>query len=204
MPIAMAAAMGNWWLAASSWQCTHSCIMSHAAFFDKASSHPGDSAPLQPRFGAPQLLAFPKTEITLEREEISDCWWDSGKYNGAAIGNWENCVRSQDAYFEGHWGVSVLCIMFLVSSAVNVSTFHMTWLDTFWTGHLYNDLDESLENYTERKKSQLQKITYCMIPFVYHAWNNRIIEMVPCGGGNALYLHCEGVDVLAVISQYSF
>ena len=73
-----------------------------------------------------------------------------------------------------------------------------------WTADTCNNLNESLENYTERKKSQLQKITYCMIPFVYHAWNNRIIEMVPCGGGNALYLHCEGVDVLAVISQYSF
>ena len=33
------------------------------------------------------LLASPKTKITLEREEISDCWWDSGKYNGAADGD---------------------------------------------------------------------------------------------------------------------
>ena len=87
MPIAMAAAMGNWWLAASSWQCTHSCIMSHAAFFDKASSHPGGSAPLQPRFGILQLLAFPKTKITFESKEISDCWLDSGKYDGAADGD---------------------------------------------------------------------------------------------------------------------
>ena len=28
---------------------------------------------------------------------------------------WENCVRSQDAFFEGDWGVIVLCTMFLVS-----------------------------------------------------------------------------------------
>ena len=69
--------------------------------------------PLQPRFGALQLLAFHKTKITFEREEISDHWWDSGKYNRAADGNWENCVRSQGAYFEGDWGVIVQCFLYL-------------------------------------------------------------------------------------------
>ena len=39
-------------------------------FFAKTSNHPGDSAPLQPRFGALALLAFPKIKITFEREEI--------------------------------------------------------------------------------------------------------------------------------------
>ena len=58
--IQKAAAMGTWWLAASSQQCAHSCITSHAEFFDAASNHPGDSAPLQPRFGTLWLLAFPK------------------------------------------------------------------------------------------------------------------------------------------------
>ena len=81
------------WLAASSQQCVHSCIMSHAKIFGKTLSYPGDSAPLQPRFGAPWLLAFPKTKITFEREEISDHQWDSEKYNRVADGDWENCVR---------------------------------------------------------------------------------------------------------------
>ena len=71
-------------------------------------------SPLQPRFGALRLLAFPKTEITFEREDISDCQWDSGKFDGAADGSW-NCVRSQSAYFEGGWGIIVLCTVFLVS-----------------------------------------------------------------------------------------
>ena len=108
-------AMGNWWLAASSGQCTHSCITSHAEIFGKTSNRPGDSAPLQPKFGTLQLLAFPKTSITFEREGISDRQWDSGKYYRAADGDWENCVRSQSAYFGGDWGVIVLCTMFLVS-----------------------------------------------------------------------------------------
>ena len=131
--IQKAEAMGNWWLAASSGQCAHSCITSHAEFFDKTSNHAGDSAPLQPRFGTLWLLAFPQTDVTLERKEISDHWWDSGKYNGAADGNWENCVRSSGAYFERDWSVIVLCTMFLVSSSINVSISYIIWLDTFWT-----------------------------------------------------------------------
>ena len=113
--IQKAAAMGNWWLAASSWQRACSGITSRAEFFGKTSNHSGDSALLQPRFSALWLLVFPKTKITFEREEISGHWWDSRKYNRAADGDWENCVRSQGAYFEGDWGVIVLCIMFLVS-----------------------------------------------------------------------------------------
>ena len=79
------------------------------------------------------ILAFPKTKITFEREEISDHWWDSGKYDGAADGEWENCVRSHGAYFEGDWHVIILCTMFCVLSSINVSIFHIIWLDTFWT-----------------------------------------------------------------------
>ena len=60
---------------------THCACVTHCAeCFGETSNHPGDSSPLQPRFG-----------------------------------DWENCVRSQGAYFEGDWGVFVLCPMFLVS-----------------------------------------------------------------------------------------
>ena len=69
---------------------------------------------------------FPKIKITFEKEEISDHQWDSGKSKRAA--DWENCVRFQGAYFEGCWGVIVLRTMFLVSSSINVSVFHITWL----------------------------------------------------------------------------
>ena len=46
--IQKAAAMGNWWLAASSWQCTHSCITPCAELFGKTSNHPGNSALCNP------------------------------------------------------------------------------------------------------------------------------------------------------------
>ena len=76
-----AAATGSQWLAASSWQHAYLYIMSCAEFFGET-YHPGDSAPLHPRFGSLQLLAFLKPKITSEREEISDCQWDSEKIPG--------------------------------------------------------------------------------------------------------------------------
>ena len=83
--IQKATSMGNWWLAASSEQCAFSYIMPPAGFFGETSNRPGGSSPpLQPRFGALQLLAFPKTKVTFERKEISDCQSDSGKYKGTA------------------------------------------------------------------------------------------------------------------------
>ena len=103
------------WLAASSWQHPCSCIMSQAEFFGETSNNPGDSVPLQPRFGALRLLDFPKTKITFGREGLSDHQWDSGKSHRAADDDWERYVRSQGAYFEGDWGVIVLCTVFLVS-----------------------------------------------------------------------------------------
>ena len=87
-----------------------------------------------------RLLAFPQTKITFEWEEISDSRWDLGKYDRAADGDWENCVRSQSASFEGDRGIIVLCTMFLVSSSIFVSVFHMTWLDTFWTDLVWNEI----------------------------------------------------------------
>ena len=131
------AAMDNWWLAASSWQHAPSCITSHAEFFGETPNYPGDSVPLQPKFGALWLLTFLKTKITFKREEISDHWWDSRKHSGAADGDWENCVRSQGAYLKGtEMSLScVQCLLYLVSSSINVSIFHMTWLDTFWADY---------------------------------------------------------------------
>ena len=137
-------AMGSRWLAASSRQRACSCLTSAAEFFGETSDHPGDSALLQPRFGALWLLAFPKTKITFEREEISDRRYDSGKQDRATDGDWENCVRSQGAYFEGDWGVIVLCTMFLVSPSINVSIFHSMCLDTFCTDLVLSSVGLSL------------------------------------------------------------
>ena len=38
--------------------------------FGETSNHPGDSVPLQPRFGGLKLLTFPKTKITFEKKRF--------------------------------------------------------------------------------------------------------------------------------------
>ena len=131
-----ATALGNCWLASLSWQHTSSCITSCAEFFGKTSNHPGDSAPLQPRFGALWLLAFPKTKLPLKGKRFQTVWWDSGKHIMVDDGNWENCVKSQGAHYEGDWGVIVLCTIFLVLCIFLNSClyfFNIRWLDTFQT-----------------------------------------------------------------------
>ena len=96
------------WLAASSPQCAHWCIISRAQFFGETSNHSGDLTPLQPKFGSLWLLAFLQAKITFEKEEISGHWRDSGKYSGGADGDWEKSVRSHGVYFEGDRGIIVL------------------------------------------------------------------------------------------------
>ena len=142
-------AMGKWWLLAASSRHV-SCLMQR--FFGETWNHPGDSAPLQPRFGTLWLLAFPQTEIIFEREEISDPRWDSGKYDEAANGDWENCVRFQGASFEGDWGVIVLCTVFLVSYIFfsKCPCFSYYVLDTFWTGLLCLHMKKSRWIYTHQ------------------------------------------------------
>ena len=61
-----ATVMGNWWLAASSQQCTHSCVMSHAKFFGKTSNHPGDPAPCSPDLVPYDFLLFQKLKSPLK------------------------------------------------------------------------------------------------------------------------------------------
>ena len=136
--IQKAADMGNLWFTASTQQCTHSCITSHAVFWQNVKS-PRWLGPLQPRFGNLGLLAFPKTKITFKREGISDHRRDSGKYNRAADSYWENCVRSQGATLKRTEASlsCVQCFLYLVSSSRNVSSFHSARLDTFWTDRVY-------------------------------------------------------------------
>ena len=128
--IQKASAMGNWWLAPSSRQCACWCITSHVEFFGETSNHPGDSGPLEPRFGDMQLQAFPKTKITFEREDISDHWWDSGKYDSAAYGNWKKCVRSQGLLWRGlRSHCPMYSFLYLVSSSTNV--FFLYYMDGY-------------------------------------------------------------------------
>ena len=64
--IQKAAAMGNWWLAASSQQCAHSCIKPHAEFSGETSNNPGDSSPYSPELVPCDIQLFPKLKSPLK------------------------------------------------------------------------------------------------------------------------------------------
>ena len=66
--IQKAAAMGNWWLAASSWQHTRSCITYHVLgrVFSETSNPPGDSAPHIPDLVPCDFWLFPKLKVPLK------------------------------------------------------------------------------------------------------------------------------------------
>ena len=64
--IQKAAAVGNWWLAASSWQHAHSCITSHAELFGKTSNHPGDLDPYSPDLAPCDFWLFSKLKSPLK------------------------------------------------------------------------------------------------------------------------------------------
>ena len=75
-----------------------------------------------------QLLAFPKTKVTFEREEISDHWWDSGKYDGAVDGDGRTVWGPRVPTLKGtEVFYSVFCIF---NKCVYI---HIAWQDTFWT-----------------------------------------------------------------------
>ena len=137
--IQKATPMGNWWLAASTWQWACSCIMSQTEFFDETSSHPGDSASLQPRLGTLTFCLFSKLKSPLK-----------GKRFQTANEIQENATGRLMVIGRTVWGPQVptlkgteaplsyvQCFLYFVSSSINVSIFHITWLDTFWTDPVY-------------------------------------------------------------------
>ena len=63
--IQKATVMGIWWLAASSWQCACSCIISHADIFGKTSNHPGASATSTAQIWCPTTSGFSQKYFTI-------------------------------------------------------------------------------------------------------------------------------------------
>ena len=111
--IKKAAAMCNWWLTALSQQCAHWCIMSHAEFFSKTSNHQVSPTLYNQDFVSCDFWLFPKLKSPLRGKRFQTIVKIQGNMMGQD-GDWEYCVWSQGAYFEGDRGVIVLCTMFLV------------------------------------------------------------------------------------------
>ena len=99
-------ANGNWWLAASSWQCAHSCITPCAT-----SNHPVTQSPYSPDLATCDFWLFPKLKSPLKgkrfqtvdvRKVGQGSWWRLG-----------NCVRCHGCLL---WrGLRHHCSMYNVS-----------------------------------------------------------------------------------------
>ena len=130
--------MGNWWLAASSQQCVCSCITSGAEFFGKTSNHPGVWAFLQPSLAPCDFQLFQKLKSPLKGkrfqniDEIQE--YTTGQVMAIGRTVWGPKVptlKGTEASLS-----YVQCFLSLGSSSINVSVFHITWLDTFWKVHM--------------------------------------------------------------------
>ena len=127
--------MGNWWLAASSWQHVCSCITSYVEFFGKTSNHPGDSAPHSPDLVPCDFWLFPKLKSPLKGkrfqtiDEIQENMMGQLMVTGRTVwGPKVPTLKGTEASLS-----YVHCFLSFVSSAINISIFHIIWLDTFWT-----------------------------------------------------------------------
>ena len=133
--IQKATAMGNWWLAASSQQCGHSCITSRAEIFGKTSSNSGDSTPYSPDLAPCNFWLFPKLKSPLKGERFQTINEIQENMTGQlmAIGRtvWGPklpTLKGTEASLS-----CVQCFFHLLSSLINVFNFHSVWLVTFWT-----------------------------------------------------------------------
>ena len=132
--------------ATGDWQLHHNNAPAHAThlvqFFDEMSNHLGDSALLQSGFGTLWLLTFPKTKSPLKGGEISNHWWDSGKYEEQLIvigrtvwGPKVPTLKETEVLLS-----YVQCFLYLVSSSINVFIIHCMWSDKFWKDIVYIEI----------------------------------------------------------------
>ena len=123
--IQKAAAIGNWWLAASTRQHAYSCITSCEEFFGETSNHPGDYS------------LFPKLKSPFKgkRFQISDKIQENTIGQLMAIGRamWSPKVPT----LKGTKASVFYIQCFWLSPSIIVSIFHSMWLDNFWTDLIY-------------------------------------------------------------------
>ena len=130
----------DWWLAALSRQCASSCILSHAEFLAKHQITQVTQPPYSPHLVPWHFCLFRKLKSHLKRkrfltiDEIQENMTGQLMVIGRTVwGPKVPTLKGTEASLS-----CVQCSLYLVSSSVNVSIFHSTWLDTFWTDLIYN------------------------------------------------------------------
>ena len=122
--------------------------MFYAEFIGKTSNYSGDSAVLQLRFGTLQLLGFPKLKSPLKGKRfqtVDEIQENTMRQLMAIPIRFCSVLNSGRGTGRTVWGPKVPtfkgsevsltyvhCFLYLVT-LINVSSFHITWQDTFWT-----------------------------------------------------------------------
>ena len=88
--------------------------------------------PYRPDLASCDFWLFPKLKSPLKGKKFQTV----NKIQENTMGSWwwlgELCEVTRCVLWRG-LRFPYLCTLFLVSSSINVSIFHITWLDTFWT-----------------------------------------------------------------------
>ena len=135
--IQKAAAMGNWWSAASSRQYASSRITSCAVFWQNIKSPRWVRVPYSPDLAPWDFWLFPKLKPLKGKKfqtiiEIQDNMMGQLMTIGRIV--WVPKVATL-TWTEASLSY-VQCFLYLVSP-INVSIFHITWLGTFWTDSVF-------------------------------------------------------------------
>ena len=113
--------------------------MSYAEFSGETSSHPVDSAPLQPDLVPCEFCFFPKTKSPLKGKTFQTISEIQKNMTGQLMAIGRTVWGPKLPTLKGtEVSLSYIqCFLYLVFPSINVSIFHITWLDTFWTDYIY-------------------------------------------------------------------
>ena len=129
------------------WQLHHDNTPSHAShllqFFDETSNHPSDSAPYNPDLAPCNFWLFPKLKSSLKGKRFENVNKIQENMKGQVMAIGRTMWGPKVSTFKGTEAslFYVQFFLYLVSFSISVSIFHITWLDTFWTDLIVNNLD---------------------------------------------------------------
>ena len=141
-----ATVMSNWWLAASSQQCAHSRVTSHAIFLVKYQITQVTQPPYGPDLAPQDLWFFPKLKSPLKGKrfqmvnEIQENM--TRQFMATELYEIPRCLLWRELRL--HYYVQYF--FYLLSSSINVSIFHITWLGIFWIDLIYGTLRFTAEH----------------------------------------------------------
>ena len=125
--------------ATSDWQLHHNNVSAHASclvqsFLVKHQITQVTQSSYSSHLVPCDFWPFPKLKSPLKGKRFQTADEIQKNITGQQMVIGKERVKLKGAYFEEDCSVIALCTMFLyLVSSIHVSTFHIVWLDTFWT-----------------------------------------------------------------------